>query len=122
MNTESKTEKLIILLTKETYDGNVEWNNEPVPSGLTQGTNDIFPLYLGTVYKDTYIGLFQRRYKHFHDEFEYSWSEEIGMCVLGDNEAILWEYKERSVTLVNLFEAAREQASGINSILDNLIN
>ncbi len=39
MNTENKAEQLIILLTRETYDGNVEWNNQPVPSGLTEGSS-----------------------------------------------------------------------------------
>mgnify|MGYP000748199575 CR=1 FL=1 len=122
MNIENKAEKLIIILTRATFEGKVEWKEETAPDGLTDGTDDIFPLYLTTTYKKSDIGLFMRRYKSYHDEFEYSWGEGIGMCIIGERRTILWEYSERSSALINLFEAAREQASGINSILDDLLN
>jgi hypothetical protein len=121
MNIDNKSEQLIILLTRETFSGEVKWKNEQAPAGLVKGTEDYYPLFLKTVYKGTTIGLFQRRYKHFYDEFEFYWCEEIGMCVVGDYDAVVWEYKERSSALINLFEAAREQASGIGGILDNLL-
>ncbi len=121
MNVEEKSEKLIIKLTRETYDEKITWQVKEPPDGLTDGSGDVYPLYLEVEYKNIDIGLYQRRYKHYHDEFEYSWSEEIGMSVTDDQGRILWEYKERSSALVNLFEAAREQASGINNILDNLL-
>ena len=121
MNIDEKTEQLIILLTRETFSGNVNWENTQAPAGLVKGTEDFYPLFLQTIFKNTVIGLYQRRYKHFHDEFEFYWCEEIGMCVVGDYEAIVWEYNARSSTLINLFEAAREQASGIGGILDGLL-
>lgn len=121
MNVDNKTEQLIVLLTRETYAGQVEWLNTQPPIGLTKGTEDFYPLYLQTSYKGKDIGLYQRRFKSFHDEFEFYWCEDVGMCVVGDYEAVVWEYSERSSALINLFEAAREQASGINGILDDLL-
>lgn len=121
MNIENKAEQLIILLTRETYSGTVTWLIDQPPKGLASGTEDLYPLFLETQYKGKTIGLYQRRYKYFFDEHEFYWSEEIGMCVVGDFQSIVWEYKERSSALFNLFEAAREQASGINSILDDLL-
>ncbi|SEN35742.1 hypothetical protein [Nitrosomonas marina] len=121
MDIEDKSEKLIVKLTRETYSASVSWEVKKPPTGLTEGSNDVFPLYLETHYKNVDIGLFQKRYKHFYDELEYSWAEEIGMCITGEQGRVLWEYKESSPALLNLFEAAREQASGINGILDNLL-
>ena len=121
MNIDNKTEQLIILLTRETYSGEVKWKNEQPPVGLAKGTEDFYPLYLQANYKGSTVGLYQRRYKHYYDEFEFYWCEDIGMCVVGEYQAILWDYNERSTALANLFEAAREQASGISGILDNLL-
>jgi len=122
MDVEDKAEKLIIQLTRETYENKVKWHARDAPINLEFGTEHIFPLYLEATYKKTIVGLFQRKYKCFHDEHDYSWSEEIGFCVLDNEERILWEYNDRSAALVNLFEAAREQASGINDILDGLLS
>lgn len=122
MNIDDKAEQLIILLTRETFSGHVTWKGSKVPDGLSRGTENFYPLYLQTEYKGSTIGLFQRRYKHFYDEFEFYWCEEVGMCVVGDFESILWEFNERSSALINLFEAAREQASGISNLLDNLLD
>lgn len=121
MNIENKAEQLVILLTRETYSGSVLWQNTPPPSGLSTATEDFYPLFLQADYKGTSIGLFQRRYKYFFDEHEFYWCEDIGMCVVGEYGSVLWQYNERSSALNNLFEAAREQASGIGGILDNLL-
>lgn len=121
MNTEDKAEQLAITLTRETYSGQVSWKNIQPPAGLSKGTENFYPLYLETNYKGRTIGLFERRYKYFYDEHEYYWCEEFGMCIIGDYGAVVWEYSRRSPALANLFEAAREQSSGISGILDDLI-
>lgn len=122
MEVEDKAEKLIIQLTRETYANEVKWLAKDAPDNLESGTEDLFPLYLETTYKNTIVGLFQKRYKHFYDEHDYYWGQDIGFCVLDNEDRILWEYDQRSAALVNLFDAAREQASGIDNILDGLLN
>jgi hypothetical protein len=120
MNIDNKTEQLIILLTRETYSGNVTWVNEVPPLGLSRGTDDFYPLFIQTQYKGSTIGLYQRRYKHFYDEFEFHWGENIGMCVV-DGQSVLWNFTQNSSALINLFDAARDGASNIGGILDNLL-
>ncbi|MBG9992317.1 hypothetical protein [Pseudoalteromonas sp. NZS37] len=120
MNNDDKTEQLIILLTRETYSGHVSWNNEAPPLGLSKGTDDFYPLFLQAEFKGSKIGLYQRRYKHFYDEFKFHWGESIGMCVI-DGESVLWNFTEKSSALINLFDAARDNASNIGGILDNLL-
>jgi len=122
MSTSKKIDKLAVQLTKETIMGKVTWSVKSVPDGLAEGTSDIFPLYLECEYKDVDIGIYARRYKHYYDEFEYSWSEDVGICVSGEHSEVLWEYEGRAPSLLNLYDAAKEQASGIGDILDELIN
>jgi len=122
MDVEDKAEKLIVQLTRETYENKVKWLAKDAPSNLQSGTEDLFPLYLEATYKKTIVGIFQRRYKNFYDEHDYYWGEDVGFCVLDNEERILWEYNQRSAALVNLFDAAREQASGIDDILDGLLS
>lgn len=124
MNIESKAEQLITKLLRETYEGFVRWEIDRAPTGLTVATEDVYPLFLSTNYKGTNIGLYQRRSKYFVDEHEYYWSEDIGLCVFQNNlvgSAVIWQYDGRSISLGNLFSAAREQASGIDTILDDLL-
>ncbi|WP_417776700.1 hypothetical protein [Stutzerimonas xanthomarina] len=126
MNIETKAEQLIIRLMRETYEGSVHWRNEKPPTCLTAGTNDFYPLFLSTRYKGINIGLYQRRYQYFFDERESCWCEGLGLCVyqafVGGISSVVWKYEERSSSLTNLFAAATEQASGIDTILDDLLS
>jgi len=121
MNINDKAEKLVIQLTRETYSNNIEWEAEYPPRNLTQGTEAIYPLYFSADYQNISVGLFSKRYKNYTDVDEYYWTESIGFCVLDEDERVTWEYSEHSSALYNLFEAAREQASGIGDILDGLL-
>lgn len=122
METKDKIEKLAIALTKETYSGQIKWQEMEAPNSLIEGTNNIVPLFLIGKYKGKYIGLYSVRYKYYYDEIQWSWTEDQGICVIGENEKIIWDYSKHSAAVVNLFEAAREQASGINEIIDELLN
>lgn len=121
MSVENKAEQLIVLLTRETYSGSVRWEHTKPPVGLSNATEDFYPLFFLANYKGTPIGLYQRRYKYFFDEYEFYWRENIGMCIVGEYGSVLWQYTERSSALINLFEAAREQASGIGGVLASLL-
>lgn len=121
MKIESKAEQLITKLIRETSSGGVSWSIENVPTGLNIGSEDVFPLYLETVYKDKNIGVYQRRYKSFVDEYDFHWNESVGFCITDDERRIVWEYEERSPLLLNLYSTAREQASGIGDLFDDLL-
>lgn len=121
MGTESKAEQLITKLIRETTSGSVSWSIRSTPFGLDHGTEDIIPLYLETNYKGQRIGVYLRRYKSFVDEYDFHWSEDIGFCLTDGEGRVVWEYEERSPTLVDLFSTAREQASGIGDLLDDLL-
>ncbi|WP_417781192.1 hypothetical protein [Stutzerimonas xanthomarina] len=128
MNLESKAEQLITKLLRETYEGAIQWHATDAPKPLTLATDDAFPLFLSTNYKGIDVGLYQKRSKYIFDPPHWCWTEKIGLCVYrkGDlggifADAVIWQYEENLSSLNNLFSAAREQASGIDSILDGLL-
>lgn len=122
MYTETKVEQLITKLIRETASNSIHWTITNPPSGLTNGTDDIVPLFLQTWYKDTPIGIYQKRFRSFIDEHEFYWSEQIGFCLFDTEGRVAWELEERSPALFELFRSAREQASGIGNLLDNLLS
>lgn len=121
MSTESKTAQLITKLIRETAKGNVKWEVEDAPRALNAETEQSVPLYLETEYKGKTLGVFDLRTKYFTDVNEYYWSEGVGFCIVDDRRRVVWESRESSPALLDLFNTAREQASGIDEILDDLL-
>lgn len=121
MSTESKTAQLITKLIRETAKGNVKWEVEDAPRALNAETEQSVPLYLQTEYKGKTLGVFDLRTKYFTDVDEYYWSEGVGFCIVDDRRRVVWESRESSPALLDLFNTAREQASGIDEILDDLL-
>lgn len=122
MSTESKTAQLITKLIRETSQGNVTWMVENPPKSLNSETEQSVPLYLETEYKGKILGIYDLRTKYYTDVDEYSWSENIGFCIVDTKGRVVWESTERSPALFDLFNTAREQASGIDDILDDLLD
>jgi hypothetical protein len=122
MSTESKAAQLITKLIRETAKGNVKWEVEDAPRSLNNETEQSVPLYLQTKYKGKVLGVYDLRTKHFTDEEVFHWSEGIGFCIVDERGRVVWENQERSPALLDLFNTAREQASGIDDILDNLLD
>lgn len=122
MSTENKTAQLITKLIRETAKGNIKWNVEDAPRSLNHETEQSVPLYLQAEYKGKNLGVYDLRSKHFTDVDEYYWSESIGFCITDDMGRVVWESKEYSPALLDLFNTAREQAAGIDDILDDLLS
>lgn len=122
MSTENKSAQLITKLIRETAKGNVRWSVEEAPRSLNYETERSVPLYLQTEYKDKILGVYDLRSKHFTDVDEYYWSESIGICIVDDKGRVVWELNEYSPALLDLFNTAREQAAGIDDILDDLLS
>jgi len=121
METETKAEQLVTKLIRETNAGKVLWKTRDAPTGLVRGTEDFIPLFFDTIYKGKHIGIYLKRFKSFVDESEFFWSETVGLCITDYQDRVVWELEERSPALYDLFKTAREQASGIGNLLDDLL-
>jgi len=121
MSTENKTAQLITKLIRETSKGNVKWEVRDAPRSLNNETEQSVPLYLQTKYKNKLLGVYDLRSKYFTDVDEYYWSESVGFCIVDSEDRVIWEANESSPALVDLYRTAREQAAGIDDILDDLL-
>lgn len=121
MKMESKTMQLITKLIRETAKGEIEWRVKDAPRSLNQATEREVPLYLETNYKGKRLGIYDVRSKSFFDEHAFYWNESIGFCIVDSSERVVWELAEYFPALLDLFNTAREQASGVNDILDDLL-
>ena len=122
MTTENKTAQLITKLIRETAKGNVKWKIKEAPRSLIYETESSVPLYLQTEYKGKLLGIYDHRSRSFVDEEKYYWSEDVGFCIVTEDGKVIWTVNEDSFPLRDLFNTAREQASGIDDILDDLLN
>lgn len=121
MQRETKTMQLITKLIRETAKGEIKWRVEDVPRSLNQATEREVPLYLETNYKGKLLGIYDVRSKNFFDEHAFYWNESIGFCIVDSDRRVVWELDEYFPALLDLFNTAREQASGVNDVIDDLL-
>jgi hypothetical protein len=121
MTTENKIAQLITKLIRETAKGNVKWKIEKAPRSLNYETESSVPLYLQTEYKGKLLGIYDHRSKYFNEGEGY-WHEGIGFCIVNGGGKVIWVLNDYSPALLDLFNTAREQVSGIDDILDDLLN
>ena len=121
MSIGSKTTELLAKLLRETSKGTVDWEVRAPPRSLARDTEQSVPLFLQTEYKGKLLGIYDLRTKSFYDEHDYYWSEGVGFCILDNEDRVVWESDSASQALYDLFNLAREKASGIDDILDDLL-
>ncbi len=120
MNTEDKMTKLVGQVLRATYDGDVAWRLESPPHSLTRATDNFIPVYLEARYKGVKVVLFEKREKYWTDVDSFSWTSALHFGIpVGDT--VVSDYSEFSPMLRQLFEAARDSASNLDSLLDDLL-
>lgn len=122
MPSEKKTSDLISELTKLTSKGQIDWTSSDPPDVLTHGSNDVYPLYFQTTYRDQKIAVAQRRYQSYDgDRDRFYWNEEINLFFLDYRDKIAWQTDSPYTALNILFETVREQAADVDGIFDRLL-
>jgi len=117
MNISNDKDLLVTQLIRETISGAASWQLVTPPYSLGQATENFVPLYLECQYKGARIGIYEVRQKNFTDVDEYYWSESLGICIVNEQDVVVWQAEEYSPALRELFQMARHQASGIRNIL-----
>lgn len=114
---------LISQLTKATVKGTVKWHTETLPDLLARGTNDEYPLYFETVYRDQTIGIALRRFQQYDgDRDRFFWNEKIVLMFIDGQGRVLWETDLQSSGLQSLFEVVREDVADVDGILSHLLS
>lgn len=117
MSASTEKDLLVTQLIRETVSGSIVWQVLTPPYSLCQATENVVPLYLECQYKGARIGVYEVRQKNFTDVDEYYWSENLGICIVNEQNIVVWQAEEYSPALRELFQMVRHQASGIRNIL-----
>lgn len=121
MSTDDKASKLIIQILRATYSGSVSWRLSSPPASLTRATESFIPLFLEAEYKGKEIVIYEERYKHWTDEDSFNWGVSIrfGFNVGG---TVITDIVKWSPLLRKLFEAARDNAADVDSLIDDMLD
>ena len=122
MATDNKILQLIVKLARLTTEGVLKWEISDKTHPLIVGTDNIVSISYNTNDKDKVFAVYQERYRDYSMEFEQFYhSERIIFAIVDNQYRVLWEHWEHSSALRNLFEAVRDQSSGINDVIDSLL-
>jgi hypothetical protein len=113
-----KAINMAVRLMEETSLGRIKWRLGDVPIDLTIGTENKFSLFVETAFKETRIAMYQVKYKYYHDEDQWSWSETIVIAILDDHDRVLWESESDEAEIRELYRIVRRNVSGVNKLLD----
>ena len=117
-----KFERLILKLTRDTVEGNLNWKIKPPPNILSGENSDVIPACYETILKGQTIGLFQRKYQTFSGGYDgFVWNESIVLVFLDSSRRVISEYSEFQSALYNLFQIVRESCTDVKGILDELL-
>jgi hypothetical protein len=120
MPSETKLEKLLLLLIRETTEGTIKWVASNPPRSRMVGTDDVIEEYFETRFKEQDIAVFERRYRGYDGESDNTYWTSANCLAFLSGGAITWE-TEDSPLLVQLFRVAKESAADIDGILDTIL-
>ncbi len=117
---EDKASKLLGQVLRATYSGSISWRLSNAPVSVTRATDNFVPVFLEADYKGNVIVVYEERYKHWTDEENYTWTSGIRFGLYVDG-AVVTEFVKWSPLLRQLYEEAKKNASGVESIIDNML-
>ncbi len=121
MPTESQISKLLMDITRRTIEGGLEWEMAMMPPPLRRGTSDIIDDYFETMYKNQKIAVYERKYRAYDGEHDESyWTSDAHLAIIQDSGAV-WETSADSARIWALLKLARDSATGIDSVFEDLL-
>lgn len=117
MNSSNEKDLLVTQLLRETLTNNLNWQVLEPPFALNRATERVVPLYLQCHFKGATIGVYEVRGKNYIDVDEYYWAENLGICITMESGIVVWQDEEYSPALRDLYQMARQQASGLRRML-----
>jgi hypothetical protein len=123
INEEVKLAKLIDKLTKLTISHQLTWQIDNAPHALTGGTNDMIPFFYTTEYKNQKVGIAEIRYQRYDGEYErFYWANRLSLVFLTLADHLTWHSEEPLRGLESLFSVARNSASNVENIVNDLLS
>ena len=122
MKPTDKNQALVLKLNKLTLSSEIAWEVEEPPRTIVTGSDDHIKLFLTTEVKGQDFGLYLANERIYDGETdEFYWGERLHLILIDRDDRVLWELREHSVSLWDLFNSARRKASNIDSIIDSIL-
>lgn len=116
MTSDDQIERLLMQLVRDTSIGNVRWGLTEPHFFLNNATEDYVVAHFGTTYNGLEVGVYEARYKYWHDEDSYHWSSEIRFSAVMHGSLVV-DYRKGSASLYQLYDMARTQAMDFDTLL-----
>lgn len=116
----NKISKFILELIKKTKKKEITWEvSDRIPSFPDGGERHIDLVYVAQI-NDRNFRIYKYQVKHYKDEHEYEWGERIKLETIDGHYNVIYEIPYQ-YSLFNLYEAVREQTSGIEELIDEFL-
>ena len=123
MSSPAKTAQLVTKLIRLTSEDRLAWELKNPPDFLTRGTDDVFPFYFETEYKEKGIAVYEQRYQAYDPDYDrHYWQERSGISLIDEYGRVIWESSSATPGLYDLINLVREKTSGIDDLLDDLLD
>lgn len=115
--------RLLAKLNRLTSEGVIRWESKKPPESLVYKTDKYIPVYFETIYDGRSMAVFQERVKDYSGEIdEFYYAERHVFVILDENDMPLWRYTDHEGVLYDLFNTVSEKVSGIDDIINKLLN
>jgi hypothetical protein len=117
---DKKWDHVVAKLIVDTRAGTVEWEIVPDPSKGWYREEVLGHQYRSKI-SNRIIHLYEYRYKHYSDEDDWDWVNNIGLELVDTKGTMLWRFPLGNRNRYELLEVVRRATSGANDLIDRYL-
>lgn len=111
--------QLIDRLTELTQSKEIEWDRKHCPDKL-EGTENKIDMVYEIEYKGKNLRLYEEKYKHFTDEFDFYWADRVVLEFIDEVGGHIWKFPDlRSIS--DLLTAIKYKEAGVDSFIQDVL-
>jgi hypothetical protein len=113
--------KAISKINRETNEGKTKWNSSNSrPQSLPEGEDLSGPVYTCKVL-DRFLRLYRFRAKHYFDEDEFAWTENLRLEFIDKNGNAIWTFPYNNATS-DLYDTVQYQLANVRGFLEDFLD
>ncbi|WP_099725385.1 hypothetical protein, partial [Enterobacter hormaechei] len=90
-NRDTDSTKLYVKLNKLTIIKQINWQLAEDIEPLVEASEDRIQTAYWAVYGNKNLAIYLRKYKHYFDDIEWAWAEEVQFAIVTEDFHILWK-------------------------------
>ncbi|MEY3881845.1 MAG: hypothetical protein RIQ94_2641 [Pseudomonadota bacterium] len=118
MTSKKETIEIIEKLIELTQHNQIIWQSQPAPRYMCSPDSRIDLVY-ETEYLGRYIRLYQKQFKYYIDENQYTWDENMIFEIVDDQGNTIWEFP-RTPNAYELLKAVQFQNPQVSNFYNDL--